>query len=252
MQSNNRKVSSPQNILAAEALAKSYGGRPVVDNVSIAVRAGEIIGLLGPNGAGKTTSFYMVVGLIAPDHGRITLNGKDITRETMPARSQLGLGYLPQEASVFRKLTVRDNVLAILETIPDLTSKDRTERLEQLIEEFNLTHLVNSMASALSGGERRRVEIARALARSPHFMLLDEPCAGIDPIIIAELQQLVLTLKRRGIGILITDHNVRETLGICDRAYILADGHIVEEGAPSHIAQSERAMRYYLGEGFRM
>lgn len=238
--------------LAAQHLIKSYAGRKVVNEVSISVSSGEVVGLLGPNGAGKTTTFYMIVGLIGPDHGSITLGANEITKASMPERSKLGLGYLPQEPSVFRKLSVRDNVLAILETMDFPSSSVRQERLDQLFTEFNLHSLADSMASSLSGGERRRVEIARALARSPSFMLLDEPFAGIDPIIIRELQDIIAKLKNQGIGILITDHNVRETLNICDRAYILADGHIVEEGSPEKIANSENARRFYLGDDFSM
>ena len=239
-------------ILAGQNLSKSYKGRTVVNDVSVSLQTGEVVGLLGPNGAGKTTTFYMIVGLVAADSGRIFLNNKDITREPMYARARLGLGYLPQEPSVFRKLTVRENILAILETIEELSSTDRKQKLEELIEELGLAKVVNSVASALSGGERRRVEIARALARSPHFILLDEPFAGIDPIVINDIQQIIAHLKDRGIGILITDHNVRETLGICDRAYILTNGSILIDGDPDVIANNEQARRFYLGDNFAL
>lgn len=238
------------NLLSASHLSKSYAGREVVRDVSISLFAGEVVGLLGPNGAGKTTTFYMIVGLVAPDRGTIDLNNYKITHEPMYQRARLGLGYLPQEPSVFRKLSVRANIMAILETIDFKSHAERLDRLDQLMSEFNLGALADNLASSLSGGERRRVEIARALARSPMFMLLDEPFAGIDPIIIGEIQQIILNLKAKGIGILITDHNVRETLGICDRAYILADGHVVEDGSPEKIAQSEIARRFYLGQNF--
>jgi lipopolysaccharide export system ATP-binding protein len=238
--------------LRTNNVSKSYGGRKVVDDVSISVRAGEIVGLLGPNGAGKTTTFYMCVGLTAPDRGTVTLGDADITPNPMYIRARLGLGYLPQEASVFRKMTVRDNILAILETM-DLPSKSaREERLRELLNELGLAHVERSMASALSGGERRRVEISRCLARNPQFILLDEPFAGIDPLAIKDIQEIIATLQRKGIGVLITDHNVRETLGICDRSYILVDGKVLEEGSPEHIASSEKARRYYLGGDFRL
>lgn len=239
-------------ILEAQGLSKRYKDRRVVDGVSFHVGAGEIVGLLGPNGAGKTTSFYMVVGLIAPDAGQVLINGRDITREPMYVRARAGLGYLPQEPSVFRKLTVTENIMAILETIEDLSPSQRAEKLNELISEFGLETVRNSMASALSGGERRRVEITRALTRSPHFILLDEPFAGIDPLVVGDLKSIIRNLKERGIGVLITDHNVRETLEICDRAYILVGGHILEEGAPQKIAASERAREYYLGQNFRL
>lgn len=233
-------------------LCKSYGGRRVVDNVSVSVNEGEVVGLLGPNGAGKTTTFYMCVGLVAAEHGVISLNGRVVTREPMYIRARLGLGYLPQEPSVFRKLSVADNIAAILETIPELSKSARAERLEELLAELGLTQLRSNLASSLSGGERRRVEITRALARSPSFILLDEPFAGIDPLAIRDIQAIVRRLKAKGIGVLITDHNVRETLGICDRAYILIDGKVLEEGTPDHIAHSEQAQRYYLGGDFRL
>ncbi len=238
--------------LETHNLVKSYNGRTVVDHVSILVRAGEIVGLLGPNGAGKTTTFYMCVGLAAPEQGDIFLDDTNITREPMYKRARLGLGYLPQEPSVFRKLTVGENIMAILETMEFPSQKSRNDRLAQLLAELGLTNLVDSMASSLSGGERRRVEITRALARSPNFILLDEPFAGIDPIAIRDIQEIIYKLRSKGIGILITDHNVRETLGVCDHAYILVDGKILEEGDPNHIAASDRARRYYLGDDFSL
>jgi len=238
--------------LQTNNVTKSYGGRRVVDGVSVSVRAGEVVGLLGPNGAGKTTTFYMCVGLTAPDTGSVTLNESDITQQPMYARARLGIGYLPQEASVFRKLSVRDNVMAILETMEFSSAANREQRLSELLEELGLLHLSNSMASALSGGERRRVEISRCLARNPQFILLDEPFAGIDPLAIKDIQEIVWKLKAKGIGVLITDHNVRETLGICDRSYILVDGRVLEEGSPEQIANSEKARRYYLGGDFRL
>ena len=238
--------------LATESVTKKYAGRTVVDSVSIEVNAGEIVGLLGPNGAGKTTTFYMCVGLVAPDAGEVFLDQTPIGQLPMYLRARLGIGYLPQEASVFRKLSVEDNVLAILETIEFASPADRRETLERLLEELGVAHVRKSMASSLSGGERRRVEIARALARSPKFILLDEPFAGIDPLAVKDIQGLVSHLKDRGIGVLITDHNVRETLGICNRAYILVDGKILEAGNPHDIASSERAQRYYLGDNFSL
>jgi lipopolysaccharide export system ATP-binding protein len=238
--------------LRTNNVTKSYGGRRVVDGVSVSVHAGEVVGLLGPNGAGKTTTFYMCVGLTAPDTGSVTMNDTDITQQPMFARARLGIGYLPQEASVFRKLSVRDNVMAILETMDFPSSIAREERLHELLDELGLLHLTSSMASALSGGERRRVEISRCLARNPQFILLDEPFAGIDPLAIKDIQEIVWKLKAKGIGVLITDHNVRETLGICDRSYILVDGKVLEEGSPEEIANSERARRYYLGGDFRL
>ena len=243
-----------EEALVASGLAKIYSERRVVDGVDIQVRPAEVVGLLGPNGAGKTTSFYMFVGLVKPDEGKITLNGEEITSEPMYRRARLGLTYLPQEPSVFRKLSVRENILAILEILPQYQN-DRAKqnaRMEELIEELALEKVVNNKAFSLSGGERRRVEIARALATSPKYMLLDEPFAGIDPIVVGDLQKLVRGLQKKGIGILVTDHNVRETLGICDRAYILSDGKIIESGAPSHIAESEVARRYYLGQDFTL
>jgi lipopolysaccharide export system ATP-binding protein len=238
--------------LSAENISKIYGGRKVVNNISINVNAGEIVGLLGPNGAGKTTTFYMCVGLITPNSGKVFIDGKDITKEPVFERARLGIGYLPQEASVFRKLSVKDNIMAILETVKFNSEKERKNRLNELLNELGVASLANNMAASLSGGERRRVEIARALARSPHFILLDEPFAGIDPIAIADIQSIVRQLKDKGIGVLITDHNVRETLGICDRAYIVVDGKILVEGDSDIITNSKEAQRYYLGENFEM
>jgi lipopolysaccharide export system ATP-binding protein len=238
-------------LLRAEGLTKSYVGRRVVDDVTIEVRAGEVVGLLGPNGAGKTTSFHMIVGLTRPDAGRVFLDGTDVTPLPMYERARRGIGYLPQEASVFRKLTVEENILAILETL-DLAAAERSARLGQLLDELGMAKLAKSKALALSGGERRRLEITRALVISPSFMLLDEPFAGIDPIAVVDIQGIVSQLKRRGIGVLITDHNVRETLGICDRAYIVNEGTVLEEGTPNAIADSPRARQIYLGEKFRL
>jgi lipopolysaccharide export system ATP-binding protein len=238
-------------LLRAEGLTKSFVGRRVVDDVTIAVHAGEVVGLLGPNGAGKTTSFHMIVGLTRPDAGRVFLDGADVTSLPMYERARRGIGYLPQEPSVFRKLTVEENILAILETLA-LTGAERQARLRQLLDELGLAKLAKSKALALSGGERRRLEITRALVISPSFMLLDEPFAGIDPIAVVDIQGIVSQLKRRGIGVLITDHNVRETLGICDRAYIVNEGTVLEEGTPAAIAESPRARQIYLGEKFRL
>lgn len=238
--------------LATSGIVKSYSGRRVVDGVSINIHAGEIVGLLGPNGAGKTTTFYTCVGLVAPDSGTVMLDGRDITQEPMYVRARLGIGYLPQEPSVFRKLSVSDNVMAILETMDFDSEQARRRRHDELLEFLGLTQLKGNLASSLSGGERRRVEITRALARSPHFILLDEPFAGIDPLAIRDIQAIISRLRASGIGVLITDHNVRETLGICDRAYIMVDGKVLEEGLPETIAASERAQRYYLGSDFSL
>jgi lipopolysaccharide export system ATP-binding protein len=238
-------------VLRAERLVKTYVGRRVVNEVSVEVRAGEIVGLLGPNGAGKTTTFYMIVGLARPDAGVVSLNGEDITQLPMYERARRGISYLPQEPSIFRKLTVEQNILAILETL-GLDGEERAERLRGLLDELGMARLAKSKAYSLSGGERRRLEITRALVISPSFMLLDEPFAGIDPIAVVDIQGIVTQLKERGIGVLITDHNVRETLGICDRAYILNDGAVLEEGVPAEIAASKRAREIYLGEKFRL
>lgn len=232
-------------------LVKAYRGRRVVDSVNIQVGQGQVVGLLGPNGAGKTTTFYMIVGLEYPDAGQILLDGQDLTNQSMPERSKRGIGYLPQEASIFRKLTVEDNLLAILELQP-LSAKQRYERMEELLEEFNVIHVRKQYGSMLSGGERRRVEIARALAAKPAFILLDEPFAGVDPISVIDIQEVIAHLKQRGIGILITDHNVRETLTITDYAYILHQGKILVSGNSAEIADSEIARKLYLGDRFVM
>ena len=238
--------------LKASNLNKSYDGRTVVRSVSIDVSSGQVVGLLGPNGAGKTTSFYMCVGLVRPDSGSITLDNIDITQDPVYIRARKGIAYLPQEPSVFRKLTVEENILAILETMSELNERQKKDRLEELLNGLGLQHIRKSVASSLSGGERRRVEITRALARDPSFILLDEPFAGIDPLAIGDIQKIIYQLKESGIGVLITDHNVRETLGICDRAYILVDGKILEHGTPIEIAKSPDAQRYYLGEDFSL
>ncbi len=237
--------------LRAEGLVKKLGGREILNSVSLEVGAGEVVGLLGPNGAGKTTTFYVLVGLLQPDRGRVCLGSTDISEEPMYRRARLGVSYLPQEPSVFRKLSVQDNLLAVLETLP-LSHEERAERLESLLEELGIAHLAKSRAYTLSGGERRRLEITRALVTSPSFILLDEPFAGIDPIAVLDIQAIIAQLRRRGIGVLITDHNVRETLGICDRAYILNEGAILEEGTPAVIAESRKARELYLGQGFSL
>ena len=239
-------------ILQANNLVKAYKSRTVVDGVSFNVNSGEVVGLLGPNGAGKTTSFYMVVGLVQADEGSIQLNDKDITRLPMHARAQRGIGYLPQEASVFRKLTVEDNILAALEAKKELSRKHRKEKLEALIDDLQIDHIRHNIGLSLSGGERRRVEIARALASQPEFVLLDEPFAGVDPISVIEIQKIVKHLIERNIGVLITDHNVRETLGICDRAYILSGGKIIAQGQPEEILSNEEVREVYLGRDFRL
>jgi lipopolysaccharide export system ATP-binding protein len=237
--------------LRAQELTKSYGGRTVVRGVSLDLASGEVVGLLGPNGAGKTTTFAMVVGLTAPDSGHVTLNGADVTHDPMYVRARKGIGYLPQEPSVFRGLTVEQNILAILETL-DLDAGSRRTRLRELLSELNLTPLARARAYTLSGGERRRVEITRALVISPQFILLDEPFAGIDPIAVADIQKIIFHLKARGIGVLITDHNVRETLKITDRAYIVHDGAIFRSGTPQRLAEDEDVKRIYLGADFRL
>jgi lipopolysaccharide export system ATP-binding protein len=238
--------------LRAEHLRKSYRGRCVVEDLSLQVQAGEIVGLLGPNGAGKTTSFYMIVGLVSADAGRIVLNDVDITQQPMHRRARLGLGYLPQEASVFRRLSVEDNILAILETRADLDAAARSAALEKIIGELHIGHVRKSIGMALSGGERRRVEIARALAAAPHFILLDEPFAGVDPISVMDIQKIVRDLAARGIGVLITDHNVRETLGVCNRACIVDRGTVIASGSAEEILANERVREVYLGHNFRM
>ncbi len=237
--------------LRTHELTKSYGGRVVVRNVSLEVTSGEVVGLLGPNGAGKTTTFYLVVGLAAPDAGRVTLDGDDVTGDPMYVRARKGIAYLPQEPSIFRGLTVEQNILAILETI-DVDGTSRRARLRQLLAELNLTPLAKARAYTLSGGERRRVEITRALVIAPRFMLLDEPFAGIDPIAVAEIQKIIFHLKERGIGVLVTDHNVRETLRITDRAYIIHDGAVFRSGTPAELAADEDVKRIFLGADFRL
>jgi lipopolysaccharide export system ATP-binding protein len=237
--------------LSVEGLRKSYKRREVVRGVSLGIDRGEVVGLLGPNGAGKTTIFYMMVGLVAPDSGSVHLDGQDVTRLPVHRRARMGLGYLPQEPSVFRKLTVRDNILAFLEET-GLPPGERAEHLEQVLSEMRIGHVGETRGYALSGGERRRVEIARSLVLSPSFLLLDEPFAGIDPISVADLQQIILGLKARGIGVIITDHNVRDTLKVCDRAYIISEGTILEEGSPEAIAASARVRETYLGDGFTL
>jgi lipopolysaccharide export system ATP-binding protein len=241
-----------KSVLSAHGLIKRYRRRTVVADVSLTVSAGEIVGLLGPNGAGKTTSFYMVVGLVGTDGGRIELDGEDITRQPMHARARMGVGYLPQEASVFRKLSVADNIMAILELRDDLNSEGRQSELERLLGELHISHVREGLGMSLSGGERRRCEIARALAANPRFILLDEPFAGVDPIALIDIQQIVRHLSQRGIGVLITDHNVRETLGICDRGYILAEGKVIAEGTPKQLLENETVRRVYLGEQFKL
>ncbi|TMB72980.1 MAG: LPS export ABC transporter ATP-binding protein [Deltaproteobacteria bacterium] len=238
------------SILRAAAVSKSYGGRRVVDAVNLEVKGSEVIGLLGPNGAGKTTTFHMMVGLVPPDEGQVILNDEDLTAAPIYERARAGISYLPQESSVFRRLTVEENLLAILQTL-DLSSEQQQERSQALMKMLGISHLATHKAFTLSGGERRRVEIARALVLSPYFLLLDEPFTGVDPIAVTEIQKIIRRLVTSGIGILITDHNVRETLGICDRAYIVNEGSILEEGTPETIATSPKARKFYLGESFR-
>jgi lipopolysaccharide export system ATP-binding protein len=239
-------------MLTAAGLAKRYKSRQVVTDFGLSLRPGEVVGLLGPNGAGKTTCFYMIVGLVAADKGQILLDGKDITALPMHERAQRGIGYLPQEASVFRTLSVSDNVAAVLELRPDLDADGRARELSALLEELQVGHVAGQSGASLSGGERRRVEIARALAANPRFMLLDEPFAGVDPISVGEIQKIVRHLKERGIGVLITDHNVRETLGICDRAYILNAGSVLAQGTPDAVLANPDVRRVYLGDAFRL
>jgi len=240
-----------QNHLQVNHLKKTYLGRTVVKNTTLELRSGEVIGLLGPNGAGKTTSFYMIVGLVALDDGNITLNGTDVSRAPMHERARMGLAYLPQEASIFRKLSVTDNILSILETRP-YTEEEREAKLESLLDQLHIQHIRKSQAVSLSGGERRRVEIARCLATDPKFILLDEPFAGIDPIAVIEIQKIIRYLSSQNIGILITDHNVRETLDICDRAYIVNEGAVFAAGTPDEIIQNEGVREVYLGKNFRL
>jgi lipopolysaccharide export system ATP-binding protein len=249
-------MSAHQSTLTAVGLQKKYGSRTVVTEVGVEVKSGEVVGLLGPNGAGKTTSFYMIVGLVPLDGGEISLNGQDITHLPIHQRAKLGLSYLPQEASVFKKLTVEENIQAVLELQEEngksLTKKEIQGRLDSLLQELQISHLRSNPAMSLSGGERRRVEIARALASQPKFILLDEPFAGVDPIAVGEIQRIVRFLKDRQIGVLITDHNVRETLGICDHAYIISEGKVLAAGKPSEIIDNEAVRKVYLGENFRM
>ena len=237
--------------LYTEQIRKTYRNRSVVDGVSIEVSQGEIVGLLGPNGAGKTTSFYMIVGLVSPDEGRVFLDGREITKLPMYKRAQLGIGYLPQEVSVFRKLSVEDNILAILE-MTDLSKSQREEKLEKLLSEFSLNHVRTNLGNRLSGGEKRRTEIARALATDPKFVLLDEPFAGVDPIAVEDIQSIVSDLKKRNIGVLITDHNVQETLSITDRAYLLFEGQILKSGSAEDLANDEQVRKVYLGQNFKL
>jgi lipopolysaccharide export system ATP-binding protein len=238
--------------LAATELHKAYKKRRILEGVSLSVSSGDVVGLLGPNGAGKTTCFYMVVGLVKPDQGQITLDGEDITSHPMHIRARQGVGYLPQEASVFRQLSVSQNIMAILETRKELSKTDQRDRLEALLEELQISHIRDSLGISLSGGERRRVEIARALSADPSFILLDEPFAGVDPISILDIQRIITQLKERNIGVLITDHNVRETLGICDRAYILSSGKLIAEGSPEKVLANEEVKSVYLGDNFKI
>ncbi|MGB9735123.1 MAG: LPS export ABC transporter ATP-binding protein [bacterium] len=237
--------------LEAVNLIKSFGKRKVVADVSLSVQSGEIIGLLGPNGAGKSTTFYMIVGIYKPDKGKIVLNGEDITNDQMYIRARKGITYLPQEPSIFRKLSVQDNIKIVFESM-DMPAELIEEKTEEIMKSMNILHLRNNMGYSLSGGERRRVEVSRALAAKPDFMLLDEPFAGIDPIAVNELREILFSLRERGIGIIISDHNVRETLNVCDKAYIISNGRIIEEGEPKLIALSEKARRIYLGEDFKL
>ena len=250
-------TTGPVSSLEARHLQKAYGSRKVVHDVSLQVQKGEVVGLLGPNGAGKTTSFYMIVGLVRTDGGQILIDGEDVTRMPIHRRARMGLSYLPQEASIFRKLSVADNVRAVLELQTDeqgqaLSTSAINQRLKALLEDLRVDHLHDSPSLALSGGERRRVEIARALATQPRFILLDEPFAGIDPIAVIEIQRIIAFLKERGIGVLITDHNVRETLGICDHAFIISEGRVLAQGTPEQIVNNADVRRVYLGEHFRM
>ena len=238
--------------LIASNLAKAYRGREVVQDVSLELDSGQIVGLLGPNGAGKTTCFYMIIGIIQADRGTITINGEDITALSMHERARRGVGYLPQEASIFRRLSVGDNILSILETRPDLNKKQRLEQCDQLLAEFHVEHLRDNLGQSLSGGERRRIEIARALATEPDFILLDEPFAGVDPISVSDIKEIIKHLRARGIGVLITDHNVRDTLDICEKAYIVGEGHIIAAGTSEEVLNNKRVREVYLGEQFRM
>ncbi len=238
--------------LKADNLAKSYNKRQVVIDVSLEINSGEIVGLLGPNGAGKTTCFYMIVGLVMHDKGHISIDGKDISKLPMHGRAKSGLGYLPQEASIFRKLSVKDNILGVLQIRKDLNKAQRLAKMESLLNEFHITHIRDSLGMALSGGERRRVEIARALAMEPDFILLDEPFAGVDPISVNDIKMIIKHLKEKGIGVLITDHNVRETLDICEKAYIVGGGHIIASGTSQEILENKKVREVYLGEQFKL
>ncbi len=240
------------NILKTDNLCKSYKGRKVVQGVCMEIRSGEVVGLLGPNGAGKTTSFYMVAGLVNPDQGSISLGNTDITHYPMHQRARMGIGYLPQEASIFRKLSVSDNIMAILQTRKELSSSEQEQKLEDLLEELHIGHIRNGLGMSLSGGERRRVEIARALATDPRFILLDEPFAGVDPISVRDIQSIIQHLKQRDIGVLITDHNVRETLGICERGYIMNAGEVIANGKPDELLADRKVREVYLGENFKL
>ena len=241
-----------QSTLCAQNLAKSYKNRNVVKDVSLTVNTGQIVGLLGPNGAGKTTTFYMVVGLVKSDKGRIFIDKDELTLDPMHMRARKGIGYLPQEASIFRKLSVRDNIMAVLQTRKALNQLQREEQLEHLLEEFHITHIRDSLGMSLSGGERRRVEIARALAANPRFILLDEPFAGVDPISVIDIKKIIEQLKNRGLGVLITDHNVRETLDVCEHAYIVSHGNLIAEGTPTEILDNQQVRAVYLGEQFKL
>ena len=240
------------SILSAQDISKAYKQRKVVKSLSVEIKSGEIVGLLGPNGAGKTTAFYMIVGLVPADSGTILLDGQDLTDLPMHRRAKLGVGYLPQEASIFRKLSVEDNIMAILENRPELNRAGREEELETLLDDLHVAHVRTSLGISLSGGERRRVEIARALAANPLFVLLDEPFAGVDPISVLDIQRIIKHLCERDIGVLITDHNVRETLGICEHAYILSDGSLIASGAPDEIIENQHVREVYLGQEFRL
>lgn len=238
-------------LLAIDNLEKNYGGRKVVNNVSMAVESGTVVGLLGPNGAGKTTTFYLTVGMVTPDAGTVRIDEQEVTHDPMHIRARKGIGYLPQETSVFRKLTVRDNLLAILETLP-LSKDEMNQRADMLLDELGIKHLAMSKAMVLSGGEKRRLEISRTLATDPAFILLDEPFAGVDPLAVIDIKNIVKHLRTRGIGVIISDHNVRETLEVCDRAYILNEGQVIEDGPPDKIIASKTARKIYLGDEFRL
>jgi len=249
---SNTNSASQSSTLVATGLSKAYKTKKVVKDVSLSVNSGQIVGLLGPNGAGKTTSFYMIVGLVPNDDGQIFLNNEDVTLAPMHERARRGIGYLPQEASIFRKLTVTDNIMAILQTRKQLSEQDRQDKLEHLLEEFNISHIKDNLGMSLSGGERRRVEIARALAAEPEFILLDEPFAGVDPISVGDIKKIIIHLKERGIGILITDHNVRETLDVCEHAYIVSHGEIIAQGDSDQILANQKVRDVYLGEQFTL